>query len=292
MSTLQVTVDGIGAWAVGHEGWTAMRTCMRMSVRTVMRTPTIDSPTSKPRRPAPLLLPAAERRRVPDGVAVALEVAREALAMAGATRPLDTSSLASVFASAHGDLAIVDYLCATLAEDPTLLSPTRFHHSVHNAAAGYWSIATPSVGPSTSLAAGDESFALGLLEAMTQVVAEDRPVLLVVFDTPAVGLLARVAPNSALFGAALLLSPLRADDGDRLALCIEPRASHAPSTRDPRFHALAASSPAARALAILEAFARGDDTTVDYPMDATSTIAIRLRPAQARRTATSATAIE
>jgi len=31
-------------------------------------------------------------------------------------------------------------MCKTLADDPLLLSPTRFHHSVHNAASGYWAI--------------------------------------------------------------------------------------------------------------------------------------------------------
>ena len=273
MTTLHVAVAGIGAWAIGHEGWPALREAMGTST-------VVPSATTN-RRPTPLLLPAAERRRVPDGVAVALEVAREALAMAA---HIDTAAMASVFASAHGDLTIVDYLCATLAEDPTLLSPTRFHHSVHNAAAGYWSIATPSVGPSTSLAAGDESFALGLLEAATQVVAEDRPVLLVVFDTPAVGLLARVAPNSALFGAALLLVPPDGD-GDPLDLTIERRASRAPSTQDPRFHGLTASSPAARALALLEALARDDATAVDYPLDAMSTLAVHLRPAARRQRA-------
>ena len=45
------------------------------------------------------------------------------------------------------------------------LSPTRFHNSVHNAPAGYWSIATQSREPSTSLCRDDESFQAALLEA-------------------------------------------------------------------------------------------------------------------------------
>jgi len=281
MKPLRVAVRGIGAWAPGCAAWPALRDALR--------DPGFAAAVDGPRRPSPALLPPAERRRVPDGVAVALEVGREAIAMAG---PLATGSLASVFASAHGDLAIVDYLCATLAGDPTLLSPTRFHHSVHNAASGYWGIATPSMGPSTALAAGDASFALGLLDAVTMVVAESRPVLLVVFDTPAVGLLARVAPNTALFGAALLLAPAgTADDAPVLTLSIAPRPSTIPSTANAAFHALCGSSPAARALALLERLAQADDTTVDYPMDDTSTIALHVGPA-APPDATAAAVIE
>ena len=56
----------------------------------------------------------------------------------------DAAALASVFTSAHGDLPIIDALCTTLAGDPLLLSPTRFHHSVHNAASGYWAIGSGS----------------------------------------------------------------------------------------------------------------------------------------------------
>ena len=278
MKPLQVAVAGIGAWVAGFEGWPALRDGFDGS--RIAATP------STPRRPTPLLLPAAERRRVPDGVAVALEVAREALGMAATQRTVDPSSMASVFTSAHGDLAIVDYLCAQLASDPTLLSPTRFHHSVHNAAAGYWSIATPSFGPSTALAAGDSSFALGLLEAATQVVAEGHPVLLVAFDTPAVGLLTQTTPNTALFGTALLLAPHgRTADLPGLSIAIHARATSAPSPANPAFRALAASSPSARALALLEGLAGGEAITVDHPIDSRSSLAVAVQPANVRAAA-------
>ncbi|MEJ0008028.1 MAG: beta-ketoacyl synthase chain length factor [Steroidobacteraceae bacterium] len=88
-------------------------------------------------RPQPSLLPPNERRRAPDTVAVALEVAQAACLNAGR----DPAQLPTVFASTYGDLAITDYMCSTLARAPLTLSPTRFHNSVHNAASGYWSIA-------------------------------------------------------------------------------------------------------------------------------------------------------
>ena len=59
-----------------------------------------------------------------------------------------------MFASTYGDLAITDYMCSTLAKAPMTLSPTRFHNSVHNAAAGYWSIATACRQPYCALGAG------------------------------------------------------------------------------------------------------------------------------------------
>ena len=67
---------------------------------------------------------------------MALEVSLAACRAAGC----DPATLPSVFASTHGDLAITDYMCETLATDPTAVSPTKFHNSVHNAAAGYWTI--------------------------------------------------------------------------------------------------------------------------------------------------------
>jgi hypothetical protein len=69
---------------------------------------------------------------------LALEVARNAIAMwAG-----NPTELLSVFTSAGGDTPIIDDLCSTLVDSPQLISPTRFIHSIHNAPAGVWSMAT------------------------------------------------------------------------------------------------------------------------------------------------------
>ncbi len=96
-----------------------------------------------------------------------------------------------MFASSHGDQSITDYMCATLAQAPTELSPIRFHNSVHNAAVGYWTIATGCHAPSTAVCAQRASFGAGLLEAASQVLAEQRPVLLVCSDIAGSGPLAR-----------------------------------------------------------------------------------------------------
>jgi hypothetical protein len=191
-------VEGLALWSPALPGWAAAAPALQG-----MPPPAAAAPLAN--RPSPALLAANERRRAPDGVLVALEVAAAAVAMAGR----DAASVPSVFTSAHGDLAVVDALCSTLASDPALLSPTRFHHSVHNAASGYWAMATGCHAPSSAVAGFDASFALGLLEAATQAATEHTPVLLAGFDTDARGALASVTRSRGLLGVALVLAPER-----------------------------------------------------------------------------------
>src|SRR3546814_15018794 len=79
-------------------------------------------------------------------------------------------------------MSILQRSSAALATPERIVSPTDFHNSVHNAAAGYWGIGTGSRAPSTTLAGYDAAFALGLLESGLQVVGDRRAVLPVVFD--------------------------------------------------------------------------------------------------------------
>ena len=271
MTTLTVGIAGIGAWSAACPSWDALRAAFVAGLLPVAKSTTT--------RPVPILLPPAERRRTPDGVAVAIAVAQAAIDDASRAGP-DPTTIATVFASAHGELAIVDYLCETLATAPLLVSPTRFHHSVHNAAAGYWTIATGNHAPSTSIAAGEYSFAVGFVEAMTQVVAEGRPVLLVAFDTPTTGLLSAAVANSALFGAALLLTVPGDDDVARITTTLASRPCTTPRPRAAAFDALAESSPAARSLALLEALATGVESPIDYPTGPASSSSVTVRSAR------------
>ncbi|HTY49348.1 MAG TPA: beta-ketoacyl synthase chain length factor [Steroidobacteraceae bacterium] len=187
-----VYVEGVGLWAPRLPGWEHGRAVLRG-----------EAPPAQPAaRPAPAILPATERRRAPDSVALALEVAQAACAHAHR----DPAQLASVFASTHGDLAITDYMCATLAQTPAMISPTKFHHSVHNAAAGYWSIAAGCLAPYTALSAFEYTFAEGLLAAMVQACTGHEAVLLVAYDIEARGPLATVAHSRGMLGAALVLA--------------------------------------------------------------------------------------
>lgn len=193
MSTplLVAGIAGIGFWARGLPSWQAA--CAYIADGTLAA----DAPT----RPAPQLLAPNERRRAPETVAVALEVALAACTDAGR----DPATLASVFASTHGDLNITDYMCETLAGEPRSISPTRFHNSVHNAAAGYWTIGAGAMVPATAISAYDATFAQGLLEALAQLATGTEAVLLVAYDGQATGPVARVSRSHGLLGAALLL---------------------------------------------------------------------------------------
>lgn len=205
---LAVAVEAVAFWAQHLPSWEIARAVIRGEQAV---------PEAVLSRPAPTLLPPTERRRAPDTVAVALEVATRACEAAGRS----PAELPAVFASTHGDLAISDYLCATLASTPALVSPTRFHNSVHNAAAGYWSIGTGSYAPYTAISAYRYTFGAGLLEAATQVICEGTPVLYVAFDIEAKGPLGSVATSRGVLGVAVVLGPEPIAGRPRLALHVE-----------------------------------------------------------------------
>src|SRR5207237_7307321 len=156
--------------------------------------PTVVPPTE--------LLPAAERRRAGMPVKLALAVGREGFLDAGC----DPAITAAVFSSSSGDGEILHRICEALATPAREVSPTSFLSSVHNVAAGYWSIATQCREPSTSLCVYDASFTAGLLEAATQVAVERRPVVLVAYDQPYPEPLRTARAVSEKFAVALLLT--------------------------------------------------------------------------------------
>ncbi|KON80554.1 beta-ketoacyl synthase chain length factor [Azoarcus sp. PA01] len=202
---------------------------------------------------APERLPAAERRRSVRVVKLALTVGLEAVTAAGA----DASSLATVFSSSGGDGHNCHLICETLASDDRQVSPTRFHNSVHNAAAGYWGIATGAMAPAAVLCAFDGSFAAGLLEALVQVSVDRVPSLLIAYDADYPEPLRAARPVPDAFGTALLLTP-------------QPGPAHfghiraglttaaADTLANPALDALRRAIPAARSLPLLAAIARGE----------------------------------
>lgn len=194
MTEPSLFVEGIAFWAPGLPDWG--------SARAAFRGERPSGPTDN-RLPTATLLSANERRRAPETVVLALEAARTAVAASGR----QANDLLGVFVSAHGDLPIIDSICATLACDPLQMSPTRFLHSIHNAPAGLWSMVGGGWQANTALTAFNRSFAAGLLEAAMQCGAEQQPVLLVGYDTAAAGALTEsMAPSGAL-ALALVLAP-------------------------------------------------------------------------------------
>ena len=219
-------------------------------------------------RPQPSILPPNERRRAPDTVAVALEVAQAACLNAGR----DPAQLPSVFASTYGDLAITDYMCGTLAKAPMTLSPTRFHNSVHNAAAGYWSIATGCRQPYCALGAGQYTFAAGLFAAALQACADQTDVLLVAYDIEARGPLARIAHSQGILGVALVLSVAQAGASMRMQLAVTETAP-AQASQSGSANAMAASLP------LIAALERKAEEVLSLPLGPDSSLEVRLRHA-------------
>ena len=251
---MRVFVEGVGLLGPGLNGWLA---CQPLLAGVA---PYVDSPTLV--TPSPLL-PPAERRRTGVPVKLALAVGHEAFTNAGR----DAATTATVFTSSGGDGENVHAICETLATAEREVSPTRFHNSVHNAAAGYWSIATRSQQPSTSLCGCDASFAAGLLEAAVQVTVDGQPVALIAYDQPYPEPLNSVRAIGANFGVALVLTP-QATGHSFATLDVDflPVAGIAAVMADTALEALRASVPAARSLPLLAALAKraSESIVLDY----------------------------
>ena len=201
--------------------------------------------------PLPALLPAAERRRAGRVVRLALAAGLEALAHSGS----DARGLPSVFTSSGGDGDNCHEICQTLAGPERLISPTRFHNSVHNAAAGYWGIAQHCMQPSTALCAYDASFGAGLLEALAQLAEGAGPILLVSYDLDYPAPLQALRPIPDALAIALVLG--RPESGGGALLGVRLADEAATALPDAMLEALRVAIPAARGLPLLRALATG-----------------------------------
>ena len=265
MSTLTGCIQSIGVLGPGLADWSSARAVLageaaHIAARTVL--------------PVPAVLPPAERRRAGRVIKLALAIGADATAAGAAAghaggdaaaSAVDPRALPTVFSSSGGDGDNCHEICAALASPGRLISPTRFHNSVHNAAAGYWSIAYGCTEASTSLCAGDASFGAGLLEALAQLACSARPVLLLAYDADYPQPLYAKRPIPDAFGVALLLVPPGSAPGlPRVWLTL----SDAPAaTMDhAMLESLRRSIPAARSLPLLQCLAQRRDGTVvlDY----------------------------
>lgn len=239
--TLRAAVDSIGLLGPGLGGWPQARAVLRGEQDYVHQATLI---------PAPTTLPAAERRRTGRVVHLALAVGQEATAGSGA----ELAALTTVFASSAADSHNCHEILQTLASAERQLSPTRFHNSVHNVTAGYWSIATHDMAPYTVVCAYDGSFAAGLLEALSLLGTGANDVLLVAYDVDYPTPLREKRPLGDAFAVALLL---RARAGPRSLgmLAASLAALPADCLVPARLEALRLSAPAARALPLLERIA-------------------------------------
>jgi Beta-ketoacyl synthase, N-terminal domain len=124
-------------------------------------------------------LPPTERRRATPVTRLALDVAMDA-----SEGVADRNTLTTLFATSGGEVTVIHQIFNMLAEGDTALSPTAFHNSVHNAAAGYWSIASGSRYAADSICAFDDSTGAGLADIALRYFAGERNLLLVGYDLP------------------------------------------------------------------------------------------------------------
>ncbi|RDI98878.1 hypothetical protein DVT68_10255 [Dyella solisilvae] len=259
MSALQVYLEGVGVWSAALADFAALKARVHG-----------EEVTPPAARPPATRLPANERRRAPESVLLAVEVAGQAVAMSGR----DAAELLCVFSSTYGDQLISDYMCATLAQAPAELSPTRFHNSVHNAPAGYWTIATGCQAASSAISAGHASFGAGLLEAATLCVAEQRPVLLVCSDIAGHGPLGDMSGSLASFGCALVLAPqVDARSLYRLDLTLMPHAAESLQPGPPTGAWHEANPTSASAWPLMQNLAHGEGACT---VAAAETLALRV----------------
>ncbi|MGH8457261.1 MAG: beta-ketoacyl synthase chain length factor [Stenotrophobium sp.] len=235
-------VEAVGVAAPGLEGWAQALPVLRGEQAYVPRDLSVYQPN---------LLPPNERRRATAAVRLAFRVAEDA--MSGST--FQPAELAGVFATSEGDTGILHRLCTALAGESRAVSPTDFHNSVHNAAAGYWSIAVGAKLPSVSLSAWDASFAAGLLEAMTLAHGDGCKVLMAAYDIRPPDPLHATRPLQHAVGAALVLTPERTA-ASLASLVVSSTQDAETAMTDAVLESLRRGNPAARALPLLQLLAR------------------------------------
>lgn len=259
-------VAGVGVWSPALPSWPVCRS--RLLGEPVEATESKVPPAD--------WLPPVERRRATLSTRVVLSVTKDALTLAG----WEATTLPTVFASSSGSPDITNELCAALAAGDTQISPTRFHNSVHNAAAGYYSIAVGCHAPSTTLGAHDGSAAAGLLEANVLLATDASRALFVAFDVPYTGPLGEIRPISDPFGVALALAAEPAP-GQMAALHVE-RSSRQDlalsACDDPALEHIRRNNPSARLLPLLEALARGKPAQIVLGMASGGQLMVDVTP--------------
>jgi len=262
-------VNGIGTLGPGLAGWVGSQAVLRGEVLLC---------DASPPEPIASVLPPNERRRSSESVRWAVHVAQEAVQQAEA----DAREVASVFASSEGETDVMDRLCAALAMPQRMISPTLFHHSVHNAASGYWGIATGSQQSSTALACYDSSFCAALIEAAAYAQIEEQPVLLVAYDLPPPPPLYAARPLHGGFAVALLLT--QTPDPHNLAhldlTLTNDLSEDTTSMDDARLEALRNGNQAARSLPLLAAIARQRDALIHLEYLENQHLLIQVLPCQ------------
>ena len=263
MSEFKFSVLGIGAWGLTARSWSDLQALMVGNA--------IEDDGSK--GPKPELIPANERRRAPLPVRLAVETSAQACSAA----QLDPAQLGCVFVSGLGDTELTDYMCNVRASDNKALSPTKFHNSVHNAAAGYWTISTGCTAAANSVAGFTDSVSLTLLEALVQAEAEQRPLLLTFYDAPVSTVLQPLLKNPYSFSVSVVISPATLAPAGATrwsAKLVEQAASWPTASWSGELQDCYETNPVARILCLL-ALLSGQSNSVTMPLSSATALSVQ-----------------
>ena len=256
-----IDIAGLGVWSENFSNWEEFCSVLDGDA----------GDTTTPLKPE--LIPPKERRRAPLSVKMAVEVMDQACRMA----VLEPSEVATVFASAIGDMQITDYMCRTLATTPRMVSPTRFHNSVNNASTGYWSIATHSHTPANAISGYSHSAWIAILEGAIQVVEEDIPVLVVVQDMAAPTPFQAIYASRHPFTAALLLVPVGYCSSRIASARLSVSSGAVDPPQSPQIPGIELSGNyAARLLPLLMALVQRGEAELQFPLSRGSSLSISL----------------
>lgn len=259
-----VYIEAIGLFAPGFSDWNDGRKVLSGEV------PYAHAPLP---RYKPGLLSGNEKRRATNSVRIAFGACEDAIE----DRLEEAASLASVFVSCGGEYGVHDQICRGLLQDQIMLSPTQFHNSVHNAPAGYWSIATASCAPSVSLSAFDYSVSAGLMEALPLVSLDEQAALLVFSDGQTSEPMWATRKVEEAFAAALWLTPTETPRSiARLRLALEGDSVQDSPCRLPDLEKLRLGNPAARVLPLLEGLACGASSRLHFPTASGQSVKVTL----------------
>lgn len=255
MTTLHIPVGGIGLRAPGI-----------INVHALLQSS--DEPREEGHFETPkgqgLCLPATERRRATPVTRLALDAAMEATSGVS-----DPSLLTTLFASSGGEVTVIHQIFDMLAQGDTALSPTAFHNSVHNAAAGYWSIASGSQYPADSICAYDDSFGAGLADAALRYLQGERNILLIAYDLPPPYPISEKRHIRDAIAAALLLGYEGASPIATLSVNYDPKRNEKP---------LPLSHPSAPLVAIIRAIAKKAPHSQVLSAGFGGTLTVEVRP--------------
>ncbi len=257
-------IESVGLAARGMIGWEAGKAVLLGG----------DYQAVKLDKYKPKSLPANERRRATQLVRLAFRACEDVMSQSH----LDAENLATIFSSSGGDYPVIDQICRTLTDTDRAVSPTQFHNSVHNSAAGYWSIGVGSDQPSCSLSAYDDSLAMGLLEAASLLLIDGYSVLLAIYDTcPPVPLLAK-RPITEEFAVAFVLTPEKTEASIASMTLTVSEAASATPVRNDSLSSLYLANPAARVLPFLELLAEQEVGKLVFSMPSEQSLQVTIAP--------------